>query len=198
MSKLSELIGRLCPDGVEYKTLGEVCEIKTGKGITKTDATSGGKYPIISGGQTPMGSFHLYNREANCVTVSRVGAYAGFVSYIAEKFYLNDKCFSIVPQIQGISTRFLYYYLKCKEDKIKELQSKAGVPTINTTKVSSILLPIPPIEVQEEIVRILDKFTTLEAELEAELDCRKRQYQHYRDKLLTFSEIGFGGVNLKK
>lgn len=70
------------------------------------------------------------------------------------------------------------------------MQSGGGVPTINTKKVGSLEIPLPPIEVQTEIVRILDKFTSLEAELEAELDCRKRQYEYYRDKLLSFDNVG--------
>ena len=192
MSKIESLIKELCPDGVEYKKIGDFCEIKTGKGITKSDATSGGMFPIISGGQIPMGYYHKFNRRANTVTISRVGAYAGFVSYIQTDFYLNDKCFSVIPTIDNISTRFLFHILKYKEEKIKGLQSEGGVPTINTTKVGSIEIPVPPLPVQEEIVRILDSFT----ELEKELEKRKKQYEYYRNKLLSFSEIG-GGTQVK-
>lgn len=78
------------------------------------------------------------------------------------------------------------------------MQSGGGVPTINTKKVGSLEIPLPPIEVQTEIVRILDKFTSLEAELEAELDCRKRQYEYYRDKLLSFENVEGQEVEWKK
>lgn len=195
MSKLQELIDKLCPNGVEYKPLGEVCEIKTGKGITKNDATGGGNYPIISGGQTPMGYYHEYNRGPKTVTISRVGAYAGFVSFIEEPFYLNDKCFSIIPinDFQTlINSRFLFHHLKNKEETIKNLQSEGGVPTINTKKVGSIMIPVPPIEVQEEIVRILDSFSDYAAELQAELQARKQQYEYYRNLLLTFNPSAYG------
>lgn len=195
MSKLQELINKLCPNGVEFKPLGEVCEIKTGKGITKNDATGGGNYPIISGGQTPMGYYHEYNRGAKTVTISRVGAYAGFVSFIEEPFYLNDKCFSIIPinDFQTlINSRFLFHHLKNKEETIKNLQSEGGVPTINTKKVGSIMIPVPPIEVQEEIVRILDSFSDYAAELQAELQARKQQYEYYRNLLLTFNPSAYG------
>lgn len=195
MSKLQELINKLCPNGVEFKPLGEVCEIKTGKGITKNDATGGGNYPIISGGQTPMGYYHEYNRGPKTVTISRVGAYAGFVSFIEEPFYLNDKCFSIIPinDFQTlINSRFLFHHLKNKEETIKNLQSEGGVPTINTKKVGSIMIPIPPIEVQEEIVRILDSFSDYAAELQAELQARKQQYEYYRNLLLTFNPSAYG------
>lgn len=182
---------------VQWMPLGEVCAIKTGKGVTKNDANSNGVYPIISGGKTPMDYIDIYNRQANTVTVSRVGANAGFVSYIKEKFYLNDKCFSVIPKSSNsIVSRFLYYALKSQELKISALQSEGGVPTINTTKLGNVTIPIPPFHVQEEIVRILDKFTTLEAELETELDCRKRQYEYYRNQLLSFDMLTRGGQKL--
>ncbi len=193
MSKLKELIDRLCPNGVEFKSLKDLCTIKTGKGITKRDAMEGGIYPIISGGQTPMGYYHVSNRKANTVTISRVGAYAGFVSLINEDFYLNDKCFSIVPNYSNtILVSFLYYYLKHIETHIKELQSEGGVPTINTQKVGNLTIPVPPIEVQNEIVRILDRFTAYSAELQAELQLRKEQYEYYRNLLLTFNPSACG------
>lgn len=196
MESIEQMIKRLCPSGIEYSKLGEVCEIKTGKGITKKDAENSGDFPIISGGVTPMGYFHLFNREANVVTVSRVGANAGWVGYMTKKFYLNDKCFSVIPKGTGfnkISPKYLYYYLKQNEQILISLQSEGGVPTINTQKVGSIDLPIPPLEIQNRIVEVLDKMTTLTAELEAELEARKQQYEYYRNKLLTFNNNG-GGI----
>lgn len=199
MKNLETLIQELCPDGVEFVKLGEVCEIKTGKGITNKDCSDSDIYPVYSGGKEPMGYYKDFNRNENTITVSRVGAYAGFVNYVVEKFYLNDKCFSVIPTAGNtINTKFLYYKLKSIESNIINLQSGGGVPTINTKKVGSIEIPLPPIEVQTEIVRILDKFTSLEAELEAELDCRKRQYEYYRDKLLSFDNVGGQDVEWKK
>ena len=193
MSKIERMLQELCPDGVEYKKLGEVCEIKTGKGVTKQEAVRCGIYPIISGGKDPMEYIDIYNREANTVTISRVGAYAGYVNFICEKFYLNDKCFSIIPNNGVIlSCRYLYFILKSKENFIMNLQSEGGVPTINTKKVGNIEIPVPPLPIQEEIVRILDHFTALTAELQAELQARQEQYEYYRNKLLTFTKIGGG------
>lgn len=189
MSKLNDLINKLCPDGVYFVKLGEVCEIKTGKGITQKDCSDAGEYPVYSGGKEPMGYYHKYNRDENTVTVSRVGAYAGYVNFVFQKFYLNDKCFSVIPIQDNINSKYLFYKLKSIEQIIINLQSGGGVPTINTKKVGNLEIPLPPIEVQNEIVRILDKFTQLEAELEAELDCRKRQYEFYRDELLSFDKI---------
>jgi type I restriction enzyme S subunit len=82
----------------------------------------------------------------------------------------------------------LFYILKAKETSITELQSEGGVPTINTTKVGGIDLPIPPFAIQKEIVRILDTFAELIAELTAELTARKKQYNYYREQLFVFDE----------
>lgn len=199
MKNLETLIQELCPDGVEFVKLGDVCEIKTGKGITQKDCSESDKYPVYSGGKEPMGYYKEFNRNANTVTVSRVGAYAGFVNYVTEDFYLNDKCFSVLPKKdEDINSKYLYYKLKALECSIINMQSGGGVPTINTKKVGSLEIPLPPIKVQTEIVRILDKFTSLEAELEAELDCRRRQYEYYRDKLLSFDNVGGQEVEWKK
>ena len=109
MSKLNDLINKLCPDGVYFVKLGEVCEIKTGKGITQKDCSDVGEYPVYSGGKEPMGYYHKYNRDENTVTVSRVGAYAGYVNFVFQKFYLNDKCFSVIPIQNNINSKDLCY-----------------------------------------------------------------------------------------
>lgn len=200
MNRVEELIQQLCPKGVEWKKLGEVCEIKTGKGITQKDCTNERKYPVVSGGTTYMGYFKEYNRNENTVTISRVGANAGFVNFIAEKFYLNDKCFSVIPYQSKIVVKFLFYILKSIETSLINLQSEGGVPTINIVKVGNIEIPIPPLPIQQEIVRILDTFTDLQNELstnlQTELEARKKQYAYYRDCLLNFE--GVKGVEWKK
>ncbi len=183
MSRIEELIKEKCPNEVEYKRLKDICEIKTGKGITIKECDKCGLYPIISGGILPMGYCNKFNRRANTVTISRAGT-AGYVNYIYNDFYLNDKCFSIIP-INDMNERYLYYALKNMQNKIYSLKSYGTVPTVTTKKIGKVKIPIPPIEVQEEIVRILDKFSELEAELEAELEVRKKQYEFWRDKILN-------------
>ena len=194
MSNINDLIKELCPNGVIYKKYGDVFEIKTGKGITTKEATDDGLYPIISGGTTPMGYYHSYNRDENIVTVSRVGANAGYVNFITEKFYLNDKCFSIIPKDEFVKCfipKYIYHYTKNIENKIMELQSEGGVPTINTQKVSNLLMPMLPIDVQLEIINILDKFGELEAELETELEARKSQYEFWCGKLFEKENVKY-------
>ena len=176
---------------VEWKHLGDICEIKTGKGVTKRDSSESGAYPIISGGKGPMGFINKFNRSENAVTISRVGANAGYVNYISKKFYLNDKCFSVIPidlVKNEINSKYLYYLLKSTEQNIIALQSEGGVPTINTGKVSNLQIPIPPLDVQNKIVDILNSFEELNALLTAELTSRKKQYEYYRDLLLKFPQ----------
>ena len=187
MSKLNELIDRLCPNGVPYKKLGDFCSIQTGRGITNKNTSDDGKYPVISGGVQNMGFYHEYNREAKTVTIARAGS-AGYVNYIPTRFYLNDKCFSVIPK-DKTNTRYLYHALKRVEKDIIGMKSTGSVPTINTEKVSSVKIPVPPIEVQCEIVRILDSFTELTTELTTELSARRKQYEYYRDWL--FENIDF-------
>ena len=180
---------------VEWKKLGNLCEIKTGKGITQKDCTVDGVYPVISGGQCPMGMYSQYNREADTITISRVGAYAGFVSFIKNRFYLNDKCFSIIPFKESlIINKFLFDVLKNQEEGIKKLQSEGGVPTINTKKLSALDIPIPPLSEQNRIVGILDTFTESIENIKKQITERKKQYEHYRDQLLDLE--GKPGVEM--
>lgn len=140
-----------------------------------------------------MEYINVFNRGENTVTISRVGAYAGFVTFQDKKFYLNDKCFSIIPNDNKLIPKFLYYSLKRIEQNIMELQSEGGVPTINTEKIGGIIIPVPPIEVQEKIIDILDRFEALTSDLTAglpaEIEARQKQYEYYRNKLLTFNRL---------
>lgn len=199
MGNMEELIEHLCPEGVISAKLGEVCEIKTGKGITQKDCSDSGKYPVYSGGKEPMGYYKDCNRKGNTVTISRVGANAGFVNYVAEDFYLNDKCFSVIPKERNsVLPVFLYYKLKDIECNIIKLQSEGGVPTINTKKVSSLEIPLPPLAVQKKIVEILDTFTGMISNLQKELEQRQKQFEYYCENLVgsakgevkTLGEIG--------
>ena len=180
-------------DSVEKKKLGEVVEIKTGKCITKKQCNENGKYKIISGGVEPMGKTNIQNRKANTVTIARAGT-AGYVNYIKEDFYLNDKCFSVIPNdASKINSRYLYFYLKNIEQDIFELRSIGGVPTVNINKLSNILIALPSIEAQKSIAETLDQFdelcTSLTNGIPAEIEMRKEQYEYYRNLLLNFKNI---------
>ena len=188
MSKLKELIDRYCPNGVEYKPLGDkdVSLMQRGTSLTKKDSTEG-VYPVISGGKTPAFYCNQYNRDGDTITVAGSGAGAGYVQYWNEPIFVCD-AFSI-KGANEVSTKYLYYCLTNLQDKIYATKKGGGVPHVHISSIDKFLIPIPPPLVQEEIVKILDRFAEYAAELQAELQARQEQYEYYRDKLLTFNEI---------
>ncbi len=189
MSKLSEMIARLCPNGVEYKKLGEIVEILRGKRLTKKVLSSDGPYPVYHGGLEPLGYYSESNREGDTVMIINVGASAGTVGYCGEKFWSSDGCFCLAKSKQTIG-RYLYYVLQNKEIELKSKVRVAGIPTLDAQVIGALSIPLPPLPVQREIVQILDNFANLTAELTAELAKRKKQYEHYRDMLLNFTGGG--------
>ena len=195
MKNLETLILELCPDGVEFVKLGDCCSFKRGKTITAKNAIPG-DVPVLAGGQKPAYYHNEANRTGETIVVAGSGAYAGFVSYWTVPVFLSDS-FSVEPD-DRLVVKFVYYFLKNIQQKIFATKKGSGVPHVHGSSIEKFEIPLPPIEVQTEIVRILDKFTSLEAELEAELDCRKRQYEYYRDKLLSFDNVGGQEVEWKK
>ena len=192
MSKLKELIDKYCPNGVEYKPLGDkdVSIMQRGTSLTKKDSTEG-IYPVISGGKTPAFYCDLSNRNGETITVAGSGAGAGYVQYWNEPIFVCD-AFSI-KGVGDVSTKYLYYCLVNMQEKIYATKKGGGVPHVHISSIDKFLIPIPPPPVQEEIVKILDRFAEYAAELQAELQARQEQYEYYRNKLLTFNEIG-GGI----
>ena len=197
MSKIFDLINELCPDGVEFRELGEVCKLERGNTITSKDINDG-DIPVISGGQRPAYYHNEYNRDGETITIAGSGAYAGFIMYWNRPIFVAD-AFSIKSQENMVIIKFVYHFLLSKQEKIYNMKQGAGIPHVYAKDVSKIKLPVPPMEVQREIVRILDSFTLLTAELTAELTARKKQYEFYRDFLLSFDELdkNGGGCELK-
>ena len=185
MSELNDLITQLCPDGVPYKKLGDLC-VSGNKGmLKKNELIPDGKYPVVNGGMNYYGRYNQYNNDKDCFAFSSRGS-AGYVSYQRAPFYAAALCYPFMSSNENIiMTRFMYFFLKQNEAKnIDKLVAKGSIPALNKADVLNIEIPVPPLPVQEEVVRILDSFTTLEAELEAELADRKKQYEYYRDYLL--------------
>ncbi|MCR6509460.1 restriction endonuclease subunit S [Bacteroides sp. KH569_7] len=191
MSKLKELIDKYCPNGVEYKPLGDkdVSIMQRGTSLTKKNATEG-IYPVISGGKTPAFYCNLSNRNGETITVAGSGAGAGYVQYWNEPIFVCD-AFSI-KGADDVLTKYLYYCLVNMQDKIYATKKGGGVPHVHISSIDKFLVPLPPPPVQEEIVKILDRFAEYAAELQAELQARQEQYEYYRNKLLTFNKIGGG------
>ena len=193
MSKLQELTQELCPNGVEYKKMGDMISIYTGTQFNKRDMSTEGRYPVINGGVNPSGYIEEYNEDLDTITISQGGASAGYVSWQEEKFWAGAHCYVIRPSNVNLLNRYLYFFLKNQEDYLRQMQHGAGIPALSRKKVQALEIPIPPLEVQEEIVKILDRFAEYAAELQAELQARQEQYEFYRDKLLIFNNINKGG-----
>ena len=171
---------------VVWKPLGEVVRLEKGKQLNKTALLEEGTYPAYNGGVSFSGFTNTYNYEENTIIISQGGASAGFVNFVTTKFYANAHCYVILPNTELVENRFVYHFLKSNQEILMSRQLGAGIPALRTSEILGIQIPLPPLSVQQEIVRILDKFTQLEAELEAELDCRKRQYEYYRNNLLSY------------
>ena len=199
MKNLETLIQELCPDGVEFVKLGDVLDYEQPtKYIIKCKDYQNEGMPVLTAGQT----FILgYTDETNGIFEASKENPVIIFDDFTTSFHWVDFNFKVkssamkmlrVSSEREVSFRFVYYAMKCIKYQTLE-HSRQWI-----SKYSQIEIPLPPIEVQTEIVRILDKFTSLEAELEAELDCRKRQYEYYRDKLLSFDNVGGQEVEWKK
>lgn len=213
MKGLDEMIKELCPDGVEFVKLGECCNFVNGFAFKSTKFKEKGDTIIritnINGTGVDVNDVKYFDKsdyKANWQTfeihkgdilIAMSGATTGKVGIYNNKTvaYLNQRVGKIVPDKSKLVNRFLYHILLSKTQFLYMLAGGGAQPNLSSTKLMNVFeIPLPPIEVQTEIVRILDKFTSLEAELEAgleaELDCRKRQYEYYRDKLLSFDNVG--------
>lgn len=190
MSKLQELIKELCPDGVEFKKLEEVCELSRGKVYSKTYINNNiGNYPVYSS-QTAnngeLGKISSYDYDGEYLTWTTDGAYADTIFHRQGRFSITNVCGLITIKSNKLLVRFLYYWLSIKAKEY--VYQGMGNPKLMTNQMEIIEIPLPPLEIQNEIVRILDTFTSHTAELQAELQARKEQYEYYRNKLLTFDE----------
>lgn len=190
MSRLDEVIKELCPNGVKYKELKDICVIKKGVQLNKEKLLEEAEYPVINGGILPSGYWNDYNVKENTITISQGGASAGYVQYISTKFWAGAHCYYLELKDKNINYRYIYHFIKMKQDKLTSSQVGAGIPSVEKKILENLLIPVPPLEVQDEIVRILDDYTKsveeLKEKLNKELIARKKQYSWYRDYLLKF------------
>ena len=195
MNKIEKLIDELCPDGVELKSIGEICQISRGRVISKDYLIiNAGEYPVYSSQTANQGIFgriNTYDYNGEYVTWTTDGANAGSVFYRNGKFSITNVCGLLKPKENNLDTKYLSYVLGITAKSY--VSAGMGNPKLMSNVTAKIKIPIPPLAIQEEIIKILDNFTQLEEELEEELEARKRQYEHYRENLLTFDERE-GGV----
>lgn len=188
MSRLNELIRELCPNGVELKKLGNVCNnITTGK-LNANVMEKEGKYPFFTCDAQPF-RINKYAFDTEAILVTGNGSQVGHINYYKGKFNAYQRTYVLSNFVPKICVFFLFYYLKCYlKPYILQNCKKGSVPYITLPILKDFDIPIPPLDVQNEIVRILDTFTSHTVELQTELQARKEQYEYYRNKLLTFDK----------
>ena len=184
---------------VEWKPLSLVSEMQRGKTIT-AKSTNEGKIPVISGGQKPAYYHSESNRDGKTITVAGSGAYAGYIMYWEEPIFVSD-AFSIKTDESLLQIKYVYHFLLQNQQKIYAMKKGSGVPHVYPKDIGTLTIPIPPLPVQTEIVKILDALTALTSELTSELILRRKQYEYYREKLLSFDsleQLNSGGGGKKK
>ena len=183
MNKIENLIDRICPNGVQYKPITDVATIKRGVRVVKVQLANQGEIPVYQNSVTPMGYYSVSNCPANTPFIIGAGA-AGEIGYSFVDFWAADDCFFFVCS-KTLDSRYLYHALLCQQRFLLSKVRKASIPRLSRTIIEKLIIPVPPLPVQQEIVRILDSFTQLTAELTAELTARRKQYEYYRSNLLT-------------
>ena len=181
MSRIDELIQELAPHGVEFKTLGEVMRIKNGK---DHKALRDGDIPVYGSGGI-MRYVDTAAAEGPTVLIPRKGS-LGNLFYVEGPFWVVDTIFRTEINPSMIEPKFLYYQLLTMG--LGGMNQAGGVPSQTQSVLNLLRIPVPPLEVQQEIVRILDQFTQLEAELEAELEARRHQYNFYLRTLVMTND----------
>ena len=212
MSRLAELIEQLCPDGVEYRALGDVGVFVRGGGLQKADFVETGM-PCVHYGQihtrfgisvsetvtfvseaqfarlkhADYGDLLIATTSEDDEAVGKATAWLGEgeVAISGDMFYYRH----------NLEPKYVSYFFASSlfQDQKRPYLTGAKVRRIADKGLARIQIPVPPVEVQREIVRILDQFTTLEAELEAELEARRTQYEHYRNRLLSYDSLSACG-----
>ncbi|MEK9101686.1 restriction endonuclease subunit S [Escherichia coli] len=193
MSEMSYLEKLLDGVEIEWKSLGDVVNFQRGRRLVKSQLETRGKYAVYQNSMTPLGYYHEYNVAAQSSFIICAGA-AGEIGYSENEFWAADDVhFAITPEY--INDRFLFHFLLTQKNKISGQVRRASIPRLSKSVIEKLEFPIPcpdnpekSLAIQSEIVRILDKFTALTAELTAELNMRKKQYNYYRDQLLSFKE----------
>ena len=200
MTVLDELIQELCPDGVKYKALGEICKLVTGATPSKTNAAywENGTIPWMSSGEvnlkrvaatekkiTQLGyeknSTTIVPKHSVVIALAGQGKPRGKAAITEIELCTNQSLCSMICN-ENLDYKFLYYILDGKYEELRAISNGDGTRGGLSLKIlAPYKIPVPPLPVQREIVHILDNFT----ELTAELTARKQQYAYYRDKLLT-------------
>lgn len=190
MSKIEELTKIKCSDGVVYYKISDICNIARGKVMSKDYIReNAGEYPVYSS-QTEndgeLGRISTYEYSGEYLTWTTDGANAGTVFYREGKFSVTNVCGLLKIKRKDVMYKYLYYALSLEAPK--HVNQGMGNAKLMSNVMADIEIPVPPIEIQNEIVCVLDKFKELEVELQVELKARIKQYEYYKNSLLSRSD----------
>ena len=171
-------------EGVEMKTLGEACEIRRGIRVVKKQLKDNALYPVFQNSIAPMGYYDQFNRDGNIPYIICAGSSSGSVGFCCTPFWAADDCYTI--ESSKVNRRYTYYALKKNNNYLFKLVRKGSMPRLPHEAIDNMIIPIPSLSEQSRIVSNLDTFEASIQNLEAQLSQREKQYEYYRNKLLTF------------
>lgn len=184
MGKIDDLIKELCPDGVEYVKLGEIAEIGTGSSNTN-EGLEEGLYPFYTRGRTILRK-NEYEFEEEAVITAGDGDVGKVIHYMKGKYALHQRAYRFSP-MSNLSCKFLFYYMKVSFFQYVCGNSvSSSVSSLRKPKLMAYPIPVPSLFRQQEIVDILDTFESMITNIKQEIELRQKQYEYYREKLLTF------------
>lgn len=211
MTKLEQLIAQLCSDGVEYRTLNTICNVYDGTHQTPQYTESGIKFASVENIADPYATekyisvpdYEKYKikPQRNDLLMTRIGSIGVCAVLESDEplaYYVSLAL--LRPNNEVLNSRYLKYAIEslhCRKELRKRTLVNAVPIKINMGDIGKITLPVPPLQVQNEIVRILDNFTALTTELTTELTARKKQYEFYRNNLLSFDNSQYPTFSLR-
>ena len=181
---------------VQYEKLSDVLPIKRGKRVVRNELDENGIYPVYQNSLQPLGYFNNKNCEAYTTFVIAAGA-AGEIGFSEVEFWAADDCYYFECPKEVLNNKFLYYVLMSQKHNLLKKVRKASIPRLGKDTIEKLSIPIPPLYVQTEIVKILDALTALTSKLTSELTLRQKQYEYYREKLLSEEELEKVGFEWK-
>ena len=188
MSKIQEMIERLCPNGVVFKKILDIAEVGTGSSDRK-DANPSGNFPFYVRSKDVLKSDKFLFDET-AIVIPGEGGIGDIFHYVEGKYDLHQRAYRIHFIDDSICPKYAYYYFSnAFKSFIAKKFVEATVTSIRKPMIEGFEIPVPPIEVQREIVKVLDSFSehsvALVAELDAELTARKKQFDYYRELLIN-------------
>lgn len=191
MSRISQLIAELCPQGVEFIAAGQIAEIGTGSSDRK-DAVEEGGFPFFVRSKTVM-RHSTYEYDETAIIIPGEGGVGDIFHFVSGKYALHQRAYRVKLTSDKLDPKFAFYYFQAKFKRfIEKVAVSATVKSIRKPMLTRFPIPVPPLEIQREIVQVLDAFSGLEQNLVTELELRKKQFEEYRERL--FSQLGSEGV----